>query len=772
MTIVEVYAPSGRLGVMLKDGVEVGSVIKVVNVLEGSQMFGKLFRGDIILGMGGKNVATIDDLLPLVQGLEDSKRYMKVDREFKPGIYSDDIQLDERTGIEKVRAPSGTLGLRLDKKHRVLEVFPDSPLFQKIYKNDQIVTLNGEDVTEVQSKNFVEMLVDLGDTERILGVRRAPHSPRQVPVPPVKRVGLVLRDNSDDGCVDCMSLLHDCPLKGKVFPGDRIRAANCRPIRTIKDLMPYMADEKFRVLTVETPDPKTLSSRASVATRNYNSISSGSRQEALRDGGESKREEVKATIQESAEIRQEDSVTTTYKTVGQEIFLSVIAPPGKLGIKLNKQNEIVDLLSSSPLAGKLQLNDRLVTIDEADVRGKDPASLIVLLMATQHRVRALGVRRKTGKQVRVAVCEPRKRTLAEISTVELQESFPTLSNFGVPMGKTADDMATRSRLLSELLSFNESIGFANDVETETGAFCHLVKIPKKGLGKRSELVNSLDDVISSLGSICGDESVAADLLLEFLARKRPSSFIKYNRIAESRPAKKRKIEESKIDPQISSIRKPSQNGDVTKSLTSIEAKPTLSVEPDTSLSDSAFQQDSLPKTPADTSEGKIQRGTTTTADSIANSANGKPPVDTDCSVAASVSDEVTEPQGGTQTYHESSVSAIQVQPQKNTSSNAPAAISESERKQPMELSATDQTVNFNGNSNCCFFPILRSLNLSRRSSKETERWERSNRRTGATANLPILHPPAAARNHTSEQRRGVTRTFSDIANDRCENVTA
>lgn len=490
----------------------------------------------------------IDELLPLVRNLEGAKRYMEVERQFKPEIYSDEIQLDDRTGIEKVRAPAGSLGLRLDKNHKVLEVLPTSPLRHKIYCNDQVMTLNDSDVTKVESKQFVDMLLGLGDKTRVLGVKRAPHSPRQVVVPPMERVGLKLRDNTEGGYVDCLDLLKDSLLQGKVFPGDRIRGANCRPVKTIQELMQLMKDDRFRVLTVETPDPELANHIPMTIDDRQNRISSSSSDTR------------KHALEELASNRRDASIQ--YKTVGQEIFLSIIAPPGKLGLKLNKKHEVVDLLSTSPLAGKVHLSDRVISIDEVDVRGRDPSSLVVLLMASQNRTRVIGLRRRTGKKIMFAVSEPRKRTLNERNKTELEERFPNLSSFGVPMGNIPVESSTRCKLLSELLSFNESIGSANDIETESGGFCHLVKIPKRGLGKKNELRNSLDDVIASLASICGDEIDAADLLLEFLANRSPSSYIKHSRNVESRPAKKRKIDECKIDPGLDP-RAPLQNGELT-----------------------------------------------------------------------------------------------------------------------------------------------------------------------------------------------------------------
>jgi hypothetical protein len=453
---------------------------------------GKLFEGDKILGMGGQKVRAIGELLPLIQDLEEDQRYMEVDRVIESNMYSDEIQLDERTGIEKVRAPIGSLGLRLDRNHKVLEVLPNSPLLHKIYRDDQVVSLNGTAVTELRSK-------ELADKKRVLGIKRAPHSPRQVIVPPVSRVGLVLRDNHMEGCVDCIELLEDCPLRGKVFPGDRVRGANCRPVTTIQELMPYMKDERFRVLTVETPDPELLH-RKPVAVDNKNGyVSTAASKKAPPVVEATRKEETlkhyrKSPLKHSPLEETAAIATRTYKTVDQEKFMSIIAPPGKLGIILNKNHEVMDLLSTSPLAGKVYINDRVISIDEVDIRGKDPASLIVLLMPSQSRTRVLGIRRKIGKKVRVAVCEPGKRSLNDISNIskaEMKERFPNLSHFGVPMGNVAADTSTRCRVLSELLSFHESIGLVNDIETENGSFRHLEKIPKKGLNKRWELMNSL-----------------------------------------------------------------------------------------------------------------------------------------------------------------------------------------------------------------------------------------------------------------------------------------
>jgi hypothetical protein len=611
---------------------------------------GKLFEGDKILGMGGQKVRAIGELLPLVQDLEDDQRYMEVDRVIEPNMYSDEIQLDERTGIEKVRAPIGSLGLKLDRNHKVLEVLPNSPLLHKVYRDDQVVSLNDTDVTELRSKDFVNMLVELADKKRVLGIKRAPHSPRQVIVPPVSSVGLVLRDNHIEGCVDCIELLEDCPLQGKVFPGDRVRGANCRPVTSIQELMPYMKDERFRVLTVETLDPE-LSDRKPVAVdkKSKNGYVSTATSKKAPPVVEATRKEEALKRYRSSPLKhsplEETADIATYKTVGQEKFMSIIAPPGKLGIKLNKNHEVMDLLSTSPLAGKVHLNDRVITIDEVDVRGKDPASLIVLLMASQSRTRVLGIRRKTGKTVRV-VCEPGKRSLNDISEAEMKERFPNLSHFGVPMGNVAADTSTRCRVLSELLSFHESIGLANDIETENGSFCHLVKIPKKGLSKRWEFMNSLDDVMSSLASICGDDNDAAELLLEFLANKSPSSYIKYTPIAESRPAKKRKIEESKRDPELAASPRPSRNGDVTDSLARTQSESPANLN--TSTASTELQGQSSTTNLTDSCESKEPQGQSSTTN-LTDSCESKEPQGRSSTINLTASCENKEVRGNSST---------------------------------------------------------------------------------------------------------------------------
>jgi hypothetical protein len=54
MVVLDVYIPTGKLGVILKDGIDVGGFVTVVEILEGSQMFGELMAS---VDYGSWNVA-------------------------------------------------------------------------------------------------------------------------------------------------------------------------------------------------------------------------------------------------------------------------------------------------------------------------------------------------------------------------------------------------------------------------------------------------------------------------------------------------------------------------------------------------------------------------------------------------------------------------------------------------------------------------------------------------------------------------------------------
>jgi hypothetical protein len=51
MVVLDVYIPTGKLGVMLKDGIDVGGFVTVIEILEGSQMFGELMESITGAGM-------------------------------------------------------------------------------------------------------------------------------------------------------------------------------------------------------------------------------------------------------------------------------------------------------------------------------------------------------------------------------------------------------------------------------------------------------------------------------------------------------------------------------------------------------------------------------------------------------------------------------------------------------------------------------------------------------------------------------------------------
>ncbi|CAJ1919346.1 unnamed protein product [Cylindrotheca closterium] len=576
MPTFKVSVPAkGKLGIKLKDGPEMGNVVRLYKILDESVMEGKLCVDDVILSMGGTKVSRIEELLPLVKTLEGESRYFMVEREveqederdaepevatepekdLEPQVDPDMIRLDEETGVEKLKIPQGSLGIRLDKRHKILGVLPNSALMDMVFKDDRIVSLNDTDVSSMSTKEFVKFLSEHNVETRVLGIKRAPNSPRQVPVPPVAQVGLVLKNNSR-GWIKCLDLLDSSPLKGIVFPGDRVVGANCRKVTTIEELMPLMKDKQHRVLTVVTPKQPATGNGSNKKRSHHRTLTTRHPKSSLK----------------AKSVSEESAMITSYKTVGQEVFVNVVAPKGKLGLKLGKNHEVVDLLPMSPLAGKIFKDDRVVSIDEVDIRGKDASSLAVLLMASQHRARALGVRRKSGKTIKIAVQETRTRSIEEIHREEFEQRFPTLCEFDMPMGGGATDTSTRCKILSELLAFHESIGLPNDIETENGSFCHVIKIPKKGLSRKGELMNSLDDVMASLDSICGSDNDASDLLLEFLANRSPNSFLKHKSIAESRPTKRRKIEESKIDPDLpfDDSRKRASGDDATDSLARIK----------------------------------------------------------------------------------------------------------------------------------------------------------------------------------------------------------
>jgi PDZ domain-containing secreted protein len=504
----------------------------------------------------------------------------KPESDQKEGDDSDDMQINETNSaevskeqektdekVDSVIAPPGSLGLRINKNHEVLEVLPKSPLVGKIFLGDRVISINDIDITGSRSKDLAVTMSKMDNLERVLKVIRGATQLRDVSVPPVDRLGLVLRENEKGGYIYVKSLLADSIFKGKIFPGDRIVGINGMKVTRIVGLMPHVKDRNSRVLQVVTfkrsggtkrkalPSDTDVkpSKRHASAREMSDEYSNKSHHVIALSAATPTLAQNPVPAPEEDPLQQETAVIASYKTIGKEKFISVIVPPGKLGIKLNKSHEVMDILSTSPLAGKVMLDDRLINIDEVDVRGKHSSSLIVLLIASQNRTRVLGIRRKTGKKVKVPTHVARD-SWAQSRKSELEVKFPHLSRLGVPMGDHAADTSARCKVLSELLSYHESAGLANDVETSNGKFCHLVKIPKKGQKKREELLSSLDDVMSSLASICGGSEIdATDLLLEFLAKRSPTSYAKFS--SNIRPAKKRKIEESKKDPDMDKSRR-------------------------------------------------------------------------------------------------------------------------------------------------------------------------------------------------------------------------
>lgn len=153
-------------------------------------------------------------------------------------------------------------------------------------------------------------------------------------------------------------------------------------------------------------------------------------------------------------------------------LLHIDAPAGKLGIKLNSSLEVIDMLSNSPLSGEIRIHDRVVNFDGVDVRKKDSRSLLELLMASsQERKRTLVILRASSAMIAI----PTRKVVITEEEKEMNQKFPNLSHFNIPLGKELSDMSTRRRLLSELLSYDHSNGTIVEIIATDDYSYHITK---------------------------------------------------------------------------------------------------------------------------------------------------------------------------------------------------------------------------------------------------------------------------------------------------------
>jgi PDZ domain-containing secreted protein len=67
------------------------------------------------------------------------------------------------------------------------------------------------------------------------------------------------------------------------------------------------------------------------------------------------------------------------------------APAGRIGLELTKNHVVKSVLPDSPLAGKVLANDRLVAVNELDVREVSSANLVEILKGKAAYERDIGI---------------------------------------------------------------------------------------------------------------------------------------------------------------------------------------------------------------------------------------------------------------------------------------------------------------------------------------------------------------------------------------------
>lgn len=264
----------------------------------------------------------------------------------------------------------------------------------------------------------------------------------QVPIPEGNLKIIVADGPEFSNRVTVIEVLEGSPMAGKLFVGDAIVGFGRKAIKTVNELSSLLKERSHTGSFLEVLTPRAADSEI---------------EEKDNDVGIEEASVVEPTFQEEESDNNE--------------LLHIDAPAGKLGIKLNSSLEVIDMLSNSPLSGEIRIHDRVVKFDGVDVRKKDSRSLLELLMASsQERKRTLVILRASSATIAIPT---RKVVITEEK--EMNEKFPNLSHFNIPLGKELSDMSTRRRLLSELLSYDHSNGIMNETITTDDYSYHITK---------------------------------------------------------------------------------------------------------------------------------------------------------------------------------------------------------------------------------------------------------------------------------------------------------
>ena len=223
-------------------------------------------------------------------------------------------------------------------------------------------------------------------------------------------------------------------------------------------------------------------------------------------------------------------------------LLTVNAPAGRLGLELDNSHVVKKVLPWSTFCEKIFPGDRLVEVFGINVTKLTLKELVTLLSTTAsnpNRVFTIERRVQTPGA-------PTNRNVEKKATdnLHLQKKVSVLKAYGIPTDNTRNDDYVRRKILSELISINEKYEKKNATTNSyliRIPFVNRLRRPKNG-GYKPKMDHSafrkcptskvLLQVVQCFAGYCeGTDDEAADLILHYLAKRFPHSYIKNTEMA-------------------------------------------------------------------------------------------------------------------------------------------------------------------------------------------------------------------------------------------------
>jgi len=268
-------------------------------------------------------------------------------------------------GMFHVIAPEGKLGVVVATSPQggpvyVADLREDSPLLGKVHLGDKIIAIDDDDAQQLSSTEVSKLIARKSrNPQRKFTILReeAPSSDEAndavVAAPansssedfihvvaPEGKLGVVVATSPQGGPAYVVDLREDSPLLGKVHLGDKIIAIDD------DDVQQLSSTEVSKLLARKSRNPQ----RKLTILREEDQEEAPSSDEAN-----------DALVSESAFVDSNSEHTVT-----------IIAPKGKLGVVVQNRGGgspfVSDIREGSVLEGQIQLNDRILSVDDQDVR--------------------------------------------------------------------------------------------------------------------------------------------------------------------------------------------------------------------------------------------------------------------------------------------------------------------------------------------------------------------------------------------------------------------